>query len=272
LGASAAQATAECGYCCTRNCRNRGRTPQSSRFRPRNQYRNNRYRISTNLIGDAKRAESEEQRGCRRRCRGWKNRHPPSSGGPTFPTTPRAQCVCGKIHLADDNFPRPRPVQEGTLFCNLRWLSIQRAIVIGIDAGKHPWHALGRGVMNVGHGTGVHAGIRSWRLANFAAVGLMTTSLASAGFEMCGRSSAISCPRHQLGHALPLHRGRDRAEASNYPSGATESWCTRRFRPTPPAARAFFREFSGAEFGVFLPSAALASYFPSLAEVPDGPP
>ena len=58
LGASAAQATAECGYCCTRNCRNRGRTPQSSRFRHRNQYR-----ISTNLIGDAKRAESEEQRG-----------------------------------------------------------------------------------------------------------------------------------------------------------------------------------------------------------------
>jgi hypothetical protein len=63
LDASAAQATAECGYCCTRNCRNRGRTPQSSRFRHRNQCRNNRYRISTSVIGDAKRAESEEQRG-----------------------------------------------------------------------------------------------------------------------------------------------------------------------------------------------------------------
>jgi hypothetical protein len=37
-------------------------------------------------------------------------------------------------------------------------------------------HALGRGDMKVGNGTGVNAEIRRGRPANFAAVGLMTTS------------------------------------------------------------------------------------------------
>ena len=74
-----------------------------------------------------------------------------------FPTTPRAQCGCGKIHLVDDNLLSENSVQQDTLFCKFRWQFTQRAIVIGIDAGKHLWHALGRGDLRVGNATGVHA-------------------------------------------------------------------------------------------------------------------
>jgi len=73
---------------------------------------------------------------------------------------------------------------------------------------------------------------------------------------MSGLVFRNSCPHRQPGHALPLLRAHDRAEASDYPSGATETLCTRRFAPSPTfwLASAEFREF------------------PSLAEVPDGPP
>jgi hypothetical protein len=65
-----------------------------------------------------------------------------------FPTAPRAQCVCGKIHLVDDNLLKTRSKRircSATSVCNL-----PRAIVIGIDAGQHLWHAPGRGDLNVG--------------------------------------------------------------------------------------------------------------------------
>jgi hypothetical protein len=74
--------------------------------------------------------------------------------------------VCGKIHLADDNFPKPGPRGHAILRLPLQFT--QRAIVIGIDAWKHLWHALGRGGIKVGDGTGVHAEIRRWRPADFA--------------------------------------------------------------------------------------------------------
>ncbi len=86
------------------------------------------------------------------------------------------------------------------MFCEFRWLT-QREIVIGIAAGKHLWHALGRGDQKVGNGTGVHAERRRWRPANFAGVGLMTTSrpkMSGPGFRK---------PRHRRRwHAVPFHR------------------------------------------------------------------
>ena len=60
-------------------------------------------------------------------------------------------------------------------------------------------------------------------------------------------------PSPSAGHALPSRRGRDRAEASNYPSGATETFVYAAFPPLadPLGAPADLREFPEPNSGYF---------------------
>jgi hypothetical protein len=78
-----------------------------------------------------------------------------------------------------------------------------------------------------------------------------------------------SCARRQPGHALPSRRGRDRAEASNYPSGATETFVYAAFPPLadPLGGPGRFREFPDRIQGIS-PYRRVSGYSPSLAEVP----
>jgi len=61
----------------------------------------------------------------------------------------------------------------------------------------------GRGDMKVGNGTGVHAEIPRWRPADFAQVGLMTTSRPKMSGPVFRK---LRQPKRC--HALPFHRGR----------------------------------------------------------------